>query len=125
MFASPSFDLVAVRLFGKTSKEINMQALLGIDLGTTGIKAALFAADDGHVLASAFVDYPLYHPQPGWAEQHPADWWQATITAIRDCLQQGEASGIHSDDVRGVGLSGQMHGVVLLDEAGQVLRPCI
>jgi len=102
-----------------------MQALLGIDLGTTGIKAALFAADDGHVLASAFVDYPLFHPQPGWAEQQPDDWWQATIAAIRSCLQQGAGRGVQAADVRGIGLSGQMHGVVLLDAAGQVLRPCI
>src|SRR6185437_7843094 len=102
-----------------------MHALLGIDLGTTGIKAALFAADDGRVLASAFVDYPLYHPQPGWAEQQPADWWQATLTAIRSCVREGERSGVRVEEIRGVGLSGQMHGVVLLDEASQVLRPCI
>lgn len=102
-----------------------MQTLLGIDLGTTGIKAALFAADDGHVLASAFQEYPLFHPQPGWAEQHPADWWQATLVAIRACLAQAAQQGVRSEDVRGLGLSGQMHGVVLLDEARQVLRPCI
>ena len=102
-----------------------MQVLLGIDLGTTGVKAALFAADDGRVLASAFVDYPLFHPQPGWAEQNPADWWQATLTAIRACLVQGREQGVQAADVRGVGLSGQMHGVVLLDEAYQVVRPCI
>ena len=102
-----------------------MQALLGIDLGTTGIKAALFATDDGRVLASAFVEYPLFHPRPGWAEQHPADRWQATVTAISACLQQGVQQGVAARDVRGVGLSGQMHGVVLLDENASVLRPCI
>jgi len=102
-----------------------MQALLGIDLGTTGVKAALFAIDDGHVLSSAFVDYPLMHPHPGWAEQDPDDWWQATITAIRSCLAGGVRHGIASTDIRGVGLSGQMHGVVLLDAEQQVLRPCI
>ena len=102
-----------------------MQALLGIDLGTTGVKAALFAAEDGHVLSSAFVDYPLMHPQPGWAEQDPADWWRATIAAIRTCLTQAALHGVQPADVRGVGLSGQMHGVVLLDEASMVLRPCI
>jgi xylulokinase len=102
-----------------------MQALLGIDLGTPGVKAALFAADDGHVLSWAFVDYPLMHPQPGWAEQNPAEWWQATITAIRACLAQAALHGVRPADVRGVGLSGQMHGVVLLDEAFEVLRPCI
>jgi xylulokinase len=102
-----------------------MQALLGLDLGTTGIKAALFAAEDGHVLASAFVEYPLMHPQPGWAEQNPADWWQATLAAIQVCLRQGAERGVQPEDVRGVGLSGQMHGVVLLDGDSRVLRPCI
>src|SRR5947209_485968 len=102
-----------------------MHALLGIDLGTTGVKAALFSAEDGHVLSSAFVDYPLMHPQPGWAEQDPATWWQATITAIRTCLVGAVRHNVQPSDVRGVGLSGQMHGVVLLDEQHQVLRPCI
>ncbi len=102
-----------------------MQALLGIDLGTTGVKAALFAANDGHVLATAFVDYPLLHPHPGWAEQDPAEWWQATITAIRTCLAGGVSHGLSPADIRGIGLSGQMHGVVLLDAEYKVLRPCI
>ncbi len=102
-----------------------MQTLLGIDLGTTGVKAALFAADDGHVLADAFIDYPLYHPKAGWAEQNPADWLQATTSAIRACLTGAGKHGIQPSDVRGVGLSGQMHGVVLLDAQQHVLRPCI
>ncbi len=102
-----------------------MDALLGIDLGTTGVKAALFAADDGRVLSWAFVDYPLSHPHPGWAEQNPEEWWQATLTAIRLCLTDGVGGGISPSNVRGVGLSGQMHGVVLLDEQSMVLRPCI
>jgi xylulokinase len=102
-----------------------MYALLGIDLGTTGVKAALFAADDGRVLSSAFIDYPLMHPQIGWAEQDPADWWQATVTAIRTCLVGGVRQNVQPEDVRGIGLSGQMHGVVLLDDENRVLRPCI
>lgn len=102
-----------------------MDTLLGIDLGTTGVKAALFAADDGRVLASAFFEYPLLHPQPGWAEQNPADWWNATVSAIRACKEQARLHGIEPRDVRGVGLSGQMHGVVLLDVRDEVLRPCI
>ena len=102
-----------------------MQALLGIDLGTTGVKAALFATEDGHVISSAFIDYPLVHPYPGWAEQDPEQWWQATITAIRSCLTQVAEHGTMPGDIRGVGLSGQMHGVVLLDEQNKVLRPCI
>ena len=102
-----------------------MPTLLGIDLGTTGVKAALFNADDGQVVTSAFFDYPLYHPQPGWAEQNPADWWRATLAAIRACLEGAKLLGITPAGVRGVGLSGQMHGVVLLDEQSIVLRPCI
>ena len=102
-----------------------MHVLLGIDLGTTGVKAALFAADDGRVLSSAFIDYPLMHPQIGWAEQDPADWWEATVTAIRTCLVGGVRQNVQPEDVRGIGLSGQMHGVVLLDKDGRVLRPCI
>ncbi len=102
-----------------------MQALLGIDLGTTGVKAALFAAEDGRVLSDAFVDYPLFHPHPGWAEQNPADWWQATITAMRTCVEKSVTQNIQPSDIRGIGLSGQMHGVVLLDSNHQVLRPCI
>src|SRR2546430_13545219 len=102
-----------------------MYALLGIDLGTTGVKVALFAADDGRTLSSAFIDYPLLHPQIGWAEQDPADWWQATVTAIRTCLVGGVRQNVQPEDVRGIGLSGQMHGVVLLDDENRVLRPCI
>ena len=71
-----------------------MQALLGIDLGTTGIKAALFATDDGSVLAHAFCKYPLYRPRPDCPEQDPAKWWQATLTAIRACLSRGEGQGV-------------------------------
>lgn len=102
-----------------------MQTLLGIDLGTTGVKAALFDAEDGRVIADAFVDYALYHPHPGWAEQNPSEWWDATISAIRTCLADGAKQGASAEDVRGLGLSGQMHGVVLLDRDQQVLRPCI
>ena len=102
-----------------------MQTLLGIDLGTTGVKAALFSAEDGSVISDAFVEYTLYHPHPGWAEQDPAEWWQATISSIQSCLRTAAQRGIQPEDVRGLGLSGQMHGVVLLDEQGQVLRRCI
>ncbi len=102
-----------------------MKTLLGIDLGTTGVKAALFAVDDGRVLGDAFVEYPLFHPHPQWAEQNPADWWAATIAAIRTCLERGAAHNSSPTDVQGIGLSGQMHGIVLLDEQQKVVRPCI
>jgi xylulokinase len=102
-----------------------METLLGLDIGTTGVKAALFAAEDGRTLASAFEDYPLYHPAPGWAEQDPQDWWRATCAATQACLAQASAQGITAKEVRGVGLSGQMHGLVLLDEQDHVLRRSI
>jgi xylulokinase len=99
--------------------------VLGLDLGTSGLKAALFDAADGSVIASATRGYPLLHPQPGWAEQNPEDWWEATIAAIQACLAAGAAAGIVPEQVRGMGISGQMHGAVLLDGAGNPLRPCI
>ena len=98
-----------------------MTCLLGLDLGTTGSKALLIAPD-GAIVASATVDYPLSTPHPLWAEQDPADWWSGTVSAIRTVLA---SSGIAPADIAGVGLTGQMHGLVLLDGGGRVLRPAI
>jgi len=95
--------------------------LLGIDVGTTGSKALLVDAN-GAVIASATTEYPMFTPQPLWSEQNPANWWSATVTSIQQVLQQG---GVRADQVAGVGLTGQMHGLVLLDAKGEVLRPCI
>ncbi|MFO7639189.1 MAG: FGGY family carbohydrate kinase [bacterium] len=93
--------------------------LLGLDIGTTGAKALLVAAD-GTVVSGHTAEYPLSTPRPGWSEQDPADWWRGTVAAIRAVL--AAAGGA---EVAGVGLTGQMHGLVLLDAAGRVLRPCI
>ncbi|MCL6432012.1 MAG: xylulokinase [Anaerolineae bacterium] len=98
-----------------------MSYLLGIDVGTSGAKALLIDAE-GAVIASATEEYPLHTPRPLWAEQDPEDWWRATVAAIRAVLNQ---SGVHAEDVAGLGLTGQMHGMVALDADGQVLRPCI
>ncbi len=95
--------------------------LLGIDVGTTGAKTALFDLE-GTPLASVTVEWPLYHPRPGWAEQRPEDWWQGTCESIRRALQQ---AALPAEAVHGIGLSGQMHGAVLLDARGEVLRPAI
>jgi len=95
--------------------------LLGIDVGTTGSKALLIGAD-GAVKASATTEYPMFTPQPLWAEQHPTDWWMATVSSIRRVLAE---SGVRPSQVVGIGLTGQMHGLVLLDAHGEVLRPCI
>jgi xylulokinase len=95
--------------------------LLGIDVGTTGSKALLIGTD-GAVKASATAEYPMFTPQPLWAEQDPAHWWAATVTSVRQVLEEG---GVEPGEVAGVGLTGQMHGLVLLDAHGEVLRPCI
>ena len=96
-------------------------ALLGIDLGTSGVKALLID-DAGNPLASATVEYPLYTPKPLWSEQDPADWWRGTVQAIHSVLNK---SGIQGDAVSGIGLSGQMHGLTPLDKDGTVIRRAI
>lgn len=96
-----------------------MGYLLGIDIGTSGTRAILVDPATGDVIAGATDEYPLYTPQPQWAEQEPSDWWRATCNAVKAALAK---AGITGDEVQGVGLSGQMHGVVLLDENDEVLR---
>jgi len=91
--------------------------LVGIDVGTTATKG-LAIDPDGTVLARAEAEYPLSTPRPGWAEQDPEDWWRATETVLRELR---EAAG----DPAGIGLSGQMHGLVALDDNDRVLRPAI
>lgn len=98
-----------------------MELLLGIDLGTSGVKTVLFDLS-GTPLASHTSEYPLYQPQNGWAEQAPHDWWRAVQETIQVVLAK---SGVHPGDIRGVGLSGQMHGLVMLDAQGHVLRNAI
>jgi xylulokinase len=93
--------------------------LLGIDIGTSGVKAIL-VAPNGDVVASAVTPLALSTPRPGWAEQDPDDWWAAAITSIRDVL--GRTPDAH---VAGVGISGQMHSSVFLDRTGNVIRPAL
>jgi len=98
-----------------------MAYLIGIDVGTTGTKTLLIN-EEGHVVGRAVEEYPMYTPRPQWAEQDPEDWWQATIRSIRRVLKD---SGVNASEIAGVGLTGQMHGMVMLDAKGKVLRPCI
>lgn len=98
-----------------------MAVYLGIDIGTSGTKTLAIRAD-GRILASATIEYPLSSPQPGWSEQDPADWWQATIKSVRKVLKDGQ---IKPASVRGIGLSGQMHGSVFLDRQHEVIRPAL
>src|SRR5262249_6454729 len=77
---------------------------------------------DGRILATSTAEYPLSNPRPGWSEQDPEDWWQATIKTVRGVLKKGK---IKPADVSGIGLSGQMHGSVFLDSRQRVIRPAI
>jgi xylulokinase len=92
-----------------------MSSLVGLDVGTTGVKA-LAVSPEGEVLARIDEAYPLSTPQPGWAEQDPEDWWRATESAL---------AGLAVADLTGIGFTGQMHGLVVLDERERVLRPAI
>jgi xylulokinase len=89
--------------------------LVGLDVGTTGVKAVAISPH-GEVLARAEEPYPLSIPQPGWAEQDPEDWWRASERAL---------ASVGAKDAAAVGLTGQMHGLVLLDASDRVLRPAI
>jgi xylulokinase len=94
---------------------------VGIDVGTSGTKA--IAIDErGTILASASAEYPSNHPRPGWSEQHPDLWWDATLKTLKQVFSSGK---FKPADVAGVGLSGQMHGSVFVDAAGRVIRPAL
>ena len=95
------------------------KTLLGIDVSTTGVKALLIDAA-GEIVDSATTPLQLSTPHPLWSEQHPRDWWQAAVNSIQQVLRNTDASTIAA-----IGLTGQMHGLVLLDEEGEVLRPAI
>jgi xylulokinase len=98
-----------------------MTYFLGIDTSTTGSKA-LIIDERGDVIAVASSPHTLQTPRPLWSEQDPREWWEAVAASIRSALEQ---AGIGGEAVGAVGLTGQMHGLVLLDEAGNVLRPAI
>lgn len=97
-----------------------MGILLGIDVGTTGIKA-LAIRPDGTVAADSFSGYDISSPLPRWAEQNPEDWWSAFCLATKELLSRG----LKADEVDSIGLSGQMHTSVFLDREKRVIRPAI
>ena len=92
---------------------------IGIDLGTSAVKL-LLVGEDGAVLRTVSKAYPLSFPHPGWSEQNPSDWWDACVAGIRELL-----CGFDASAVAGIGLGGQMHGLVALDRDDRVLRPAI
>lgn len=98
-----------------------MRYLLGLDIGTSGTKTALFD-EEGNTIRTATYGYDLFQPQVGWAEQNPEDWWQAVVNGIKEVI---EKSNVKVSDIKGIGLSGQMHGLVLLDKDCKVIRNSI
>lgn len=98
-----------------------MKYVIGIDLGTSGTKTVLFD-EGGHAICSASKEYPMDQPHNGWAEQEPRDWWEAAIQTLKSVVTR---SNVNPEDILGLGISGQMHGLVMLDEKGEVLRPSI
>lgn len=92
---------------------------IGIDLGTSAVKLLLME-EDGTVQKIVSRTYPISFPHPGWSEQNPEDWWQATVEGIRELTQ-----GVDKSRIAGIGCGGQMHGLVALDDQDQVIRPAI
>ena len=94
---------------------------IGIDVGTSGAKAILID-QIGRVIATATNEYPMYNPHPLWCEQNPEDWWQAVQKSISEIISRQK---INPEEIKGIGLTGQMHGLVTLDVNGKSLYPCI
>lgn len=92
---------------------------IGIDLGTSSVKLLLVTAE-GEALASATEEYPVFYPHSGWSEQNPEDWFAGVVRGLKKLL-----AGQNALSVRGIGFGGQMHGLVLLDAQGKVIRPAI
>ncbi len=99
-----------------------MDYLLGIDIGTSSVKAAVVEAKTARVVASATREYPVQQPQPGYAEQFPDDWWDATVFTVQEAIQEAQVNG---EAIRAIGLSGQMHGTVSLDAGNRPTQPAI
>ena len=91
---------------------------LGIDIGTSGVKAVLMSPT-GEIVETSHAPLSVSRPHPGWSEQDPAAWWKATQDAV------AKLTAARRDQVQGIGLSGQMHGATLLDANGTPLRPAI
>lgn len=91
-----------------------MEYYLGLDLGTGSLKTVLFDVN-GKEIAQAIMEYPLYQPHNGWSEQEPEDWFHASVKTIRSVMEE---SGVPKEDVKGIGMSGQMMGAIMLDKDG-------
>ena len=98
-----------------------MSYVIGVDLGTSAVKTLLMDRN-GKIAAEATRSYPLFHDRPSWSEQKPEDWVTATIEAMNEVAS---AEGIDAASIEGISFSGQMHGLVLLNNNGEVVRPAI
>jgi len=98
-----------------------MPCLLGVDVSTTGVKALLID-ERGSVLSAVTTPHELSTPRPLWSEQNPEDWWSGTSASIREALRE---AGISPEEILGIGLTGQMHGLTLLGKRSSILRPAI
>ena len=96
-----------------------MNKYIGIDLGTSSVKI-LLVDTEGQIVKSVSREYPVFYPQSGWSEQNPTDWYNQTIDGLCELLD-----GVDKDTVKGISFGGQMHGLVLLDENDEVIRPAI
>lgn len=96
-----------------------MKYYIGADLGTSSIKL-LLCDKNGNIVASATETYPVSYPRPSWAEQEPNDWWNAFVKGVRTLV-----SAVSKEDVCGIAVAGQMHGLVILDKEDKVIRPAI
>lgn len=96
-----------------------MNLYIGIDLGTSAAKLLLMDGS-GQIQNTVTKEYPLEFPQPGWSQQNPEDWRKAVLEGIPELL-----SGFEGAEVAGIGCGGQMHGLVVLDEKDNVIRPAI
>ena len=92
---------------------------IGIDLGTSAVKLLLMDSQ-GNICNIVSREYPLYFPHPGWSEQNPKDWYEQTMEGIRELLKDAD-----KNQVAGISFGGQMHGLVILDEQDEVIRPAI
>ncbi|MGW8226714.1 MAG: FGGY family carbohydrate kinase, partial [Anaerolineales bacterium] len=98
-----------------------MEYLLTYDVSSTGCKAALVTFD-GHLVHTAFEDYPTYYPQPLWAEQDPEDWWRAMVHSTKRVLAVGD---VESSQISGMAFCTTMTNIVVLDKDKKLMRPCI
>lgn len=102
----------------KTGKDTNM-LFIGVDLGTSAVKLLLMD-ENGKIKKTVSREYPLYFPHPGWSEQKPEDWYIQSMDGLKELLRDEK-----KEEVAGISFGGQMHGLVLLDENDEVIRPAL